>query len=567
MNTTKKRFFMDILLKFFAVAGFIAITGTVVVLITLVVLRHSRNAIPSKTVLAIDFGPGIAETPPEGIVNRFFTGSILKFSDIVSALEMAASDKKIKGLVAHINGGLASYADVQEIRDAVIRFRKSGKPAIAYTETFGESGAGNRMYYLATAFDSIYLQPSGEVSITGLVAMTPFIKGTLDSLSIQPQITAREEYKTAKNLFTETSYTDAQREMNTDIVNSLRFQFIRDISVARKMATDTMETLVAGGPYGASDALRAGLVDGLEYHDQVHERIKKRTGTTRPFITIGRYIAAFKKPGFRKGKSVALIYGDGTITSGKSEYNPLTGSKTMGARTITAAFRAATRDPSTGAILFRVNSPGGSYVASDMIRREIVRAREAGKPVIVTMGAVAGSGGYFVSADATKIIAHPATLTGSIGVFCGKMVTSGFYNKLGITFDYVATDSNALLYSSMHKYSPEQWNYIQSRMDTVYADFINKVAKGRNLPVDKVKDIAKGRVYTGEDAVKTGLVDTLGGFFDAFSIAKKLLDIPGEKKLAVKVFPRKKTLWENFFKENDRESMMPEELKSEILLF
>jgi protease-4 len=558
MSSDQKRSFMDFLFKFLAIIGSIAIIAIVIISITFIMIRHSRTAVPSKAVIEIDFSPGIVETTPEGIVNRFFTGNVLTISDIVTALDLASSDRRIKGIIAHIDGGPFAFADVQEIREAVIRFRKSGKPAVAFSETFGESGVGNSLFYLASAFDSIYLQPSGEVSITGFVAMTPFIKGMLDSLAIKPQIAAREEYKTAKNLFTESSYTDAQREMNTDIINAIRSQFIKDISDSRKIGIDTMAGIVATGPYGASEALRIGLVDGLEYKDQVDDLLKKRTGTMISFISFSRYIAAVKKPGFQRGKSIALIYGDGTIVSGKSRYNPLTGSKTMGARTITAAFRAAIKNRSTGAIIFRVNSPGGSYVASDMIRREIARARDAGKPVIVTMGAVAGSGGYFISVDATKIIAHPATLTGSIGVFGGKMVTTGFYNKLGITFDHVATDSNALLYSSMHEYSPEQWNYLQSRMDTVYADFINKVAKGRNMSAEQVKELAKGRVYTGDEAAKSGLVDTLGGLFEAFSITRDLLGIPRGRKVAVKVFPEKRTLWNHFSKENDRENTLPE---------
>ncbi len=547
---------MDSLYKFFAVIGAFALFLILVIIITTFMFRYSKTAVPSKAVIEIKFGPGISETEPEGIINRFLSGKVLKISDIVSAVDIAATDRRIRGIVAHIGRGPVAYADVQEIRDALLRYRKSGKPAIAFTETFGESGSGNSMYYLATAFDSIYLQPSGEVNITGFLAMTPFVKGLLDTLSIRPEITAREEYKTAKNLFTETSYTDAQREMNTDIINSIRSQFVTDISSSRKIDRDSLERIIAGGPYGAAAALQVRLVDGLAYRDQVYEKVKKRTGTSKSFISFAKYINSLKKTGSRKGKTIALIYGDGTIVIGRSSFNPLTGSKVMGAQTISDAFRAAIKDPTIGVIIFRVNSPGGSYVASDMIWREVVHARDAGIPVVVSMGAVAGSGGYFVAVDAAKIVAHPATLTGSIGVFGGKMVTRGFYNKLGVTFDHVATDSNALLYSSLQGYSPEQWNYIQSRMDIVYADFMCKVAEGRNLSYDKVKELAKGRVYTGAEAVKAGLIDTLGGFFEAFSIAKELLGIPEERRVGVKVFPPKKTFWQQVSRQGERDEMI-----------
>lgn len=534
---------MDIAVKLLAVIGAIALLFIVVLAVFGFAAARANTRIPSRAVLEIDFSKTIVETYPDGVVGSLLAGEALRIRDIVFALERAGGDRRVKGIIARIAGGPFSYADAQEIRDAVFRFRASGKPAIAFCETFGEAGPGNGAYYLATSFDAIYVQPSGELGITGLLSETPFFKGTLDKLSVKPQLGARGKYKTARNIFTDTAYTPEHREMNQTIIDSLLSRFIGDIASARRIDTNTARAIVAKGPLSAARALEEKLVDGLEYRDRVYELMRAKTGSRVAYFSFPDYIRRIGPPKGR-GKAIALIYGNGTITQGRSGYNPLSGETVMGAQTVAAAFRAAIRDGGVGAIVFRINSPGGSYIGSDAIRREVARAREKGKPVIVTMGAVAGSGGYFVAMGASAIIAHPSTITGSIGVVGGKFALRGLYNKVGITFDRVATSPNATLWSPVEEYTKSQWEYEEAVLDTIYGDFIAKVASGRNLPPERVRELAQGRIYTGSGAVTLGLVDTLGGFPDAVAKAKSLMGVPADKPVRIKTFPKRRSLGE-----------------------
>lgn len=543
-----KRPRMDPLTKFFAIIGLITSFILIIGLLLLILKSTSSPRVHSKTVLEIDIGMGLIETRPDALIYQLTRGEQLQIRNIVTLLEAAGKDRKIKGIVARIAGAPINYADAQEIRDAVQRFRTTGKTAIAYAETFGETGPGNSSYYLATAFDSIFLMPSGDLGLTGILSQSPFFKGTLEKIDVDPQLAARKEYKTALNQFTEGNYTQQHREMSQAIVNSVLNIFLSDIATSRKIDKIKVSNLVSQGPFTADQALAAGLVDGLQYRDQVYDNLKNKYGKNTHFLCISNY--AKRSRAVKRGrKAIALIYGEGAIVQGKSSYNPLSGEVTMGAQTIASAFRAAIKDKTIGAIVFRVNSPGGSHIASEVIWRETVLAKKAGKPVVVSMGAVAGSGGYYVSMNADKIIAHPSTITGSIGVVGGKFVTQGLYNKLGVTFDHVSTSPNATIWSSINSYSEEQWNYLQQNLDTVYNDFVSKVASGRNIPIDKVKNIAKGRIYTGAQALELGLVDTLGGFYEAFTSAKMLMGIPATSSIPVKIFPKKRSIWKRVFSE------------------
>ena len=458
---------MDLLRLVFSIVGAITCFLFVVLLLLLFIGSLKRPRIHSNTVLEIDFEKGLIESVPDAMVYRLGGGGQLQITNVVTALDLASRDKRIKGIIAHIAAWPLGYANVQEIRDAVIRFRKSGKPAFVFAESFGEAGSGNSNYYLASAFDSIFMQPSGTLGLTGLLSVSPFFKGTLDKLGITPQLGAREEYKTARNQFTETGYTDAHRQMSQDIVNSVLNRFVSDVSSDRKLKEQDLRNLISQGPFSASEALNNRLIDALEYRDQVYDRMRQKIGKRVRFLYLTKYIQRFRSRSAR-GKAVAFIHGDGAIVQGRSSYNPLSGEMIMGAATISAAFRAAIKDKSVGVIIFRVNSPGGSHIGSDMIWREIVRAQKAGKPVIVTMGAVAGSGGYFVAMNADKIIANPSTITGSIGVVGGKFVTRGFFDKIGVTTSQVTTSPNATIWSSDSKFTEEQWKYIEKSLDTVY---------------------------------------------------------------------------------------------------
>jgi protease-4 len=328
------------------------------------------------------------------------------------------------------------------------------------------------------------------------------------------------------------------------VMRSWSTQLIRGIAEGRKLTPDQVRAVVDRGPLLGQEALDAKLIDGLAYRDDIYAKVKKMGGGA-DLIYLQKYVERAGRP-HRTGKTIALIYGVGDVGRGKSGYDPVFGSASMGSDTVAAAFRDAVKDPRVKAILFRVDSPGGSYVASDTIWQETVRARKAGKPVIVSMGELAGSGGYFVAMAADKIVAQPATITGSIGVLGGKMVMTGFWKMLGITFDEVHDGANGTYWTTTEDYTPAEWARFEAGLDRVYADFISKVADGRRLPKERVLQIARGRIWSGEDAKALGLVDELGGFPEALALAKKAAKIPVGEEVSVQLFPRKKTAFQSF---------------------
>ena len=500
----------------------------------------SRKTVPSKVILEADFETHLVEYVPDDPVARIVSGRAPTTLGVVEALERASTDKRVVGLVARVGEAGLSLAQIQEIRDAVMAFRHSGKPAIAYAETFGEGGRGNGSYYLASAFDEICLQPSGDVGLAGLMFERSFIRGTLDKLGFIPRMDHRAEYKNAMNVLTEKKFTAAHREATEKVMESEFGQIVKGIAQARKLPEDQVRALIDRGPFLGEEALKAGLVDKLAYRDEVYEEIKKKAGKHVKFLYLSKYLERAGSP-YDKGTTVALIYGVGGVNRGKSGYDPLFQDVTMGADTIAAAFRAAADDKNVKAILFRIDSPGGSYVASDTIWRETMRAKKAGKPIIVSMGGVAGSGGYFVAMSADKIVAQPATITGSIGVLAGKMITTNFWDKLGISWDEVHSSSNAMVFTGLQDYTPEQWARFETWLDRIYDDFTTKVAAGRKLPREKVLEIAKGRVWTGEDAKALGLVDELGGFPVALRLVREAARLPADAKIKLKLFPPRKS--------------------------
>jgi len=499
-----------------------------------------KKSVPSKVILEADFEKHLVEYVPDDPVARIVSGKTPTVLGVVEALERATKDERVVGLVARVGEAGLSLAEIQEIRDAVIAFRHSGKPAIAYAETFGEGGKGNGSYYLATAFDEIDLQPSGDVGLAGLMFESPFIRGTLDKIGLVPRMDHRSEYKNALNEITERKYTPAHREANEKIMESAFGQIVKGIAQARKMSEPDVRALIDRGPFLGDEALKAKLVDKLVYRDAAYEEIKKKAGPHAKFLYLSKYLDRAGSP-YDEGTTVALIYGVGGVNRGKSGYDPVFQEVTMGADTMAAAFRAAVDDKNVKAILFRIDSPGGSYVASDTIWRETERAKKAGKPIIVSMSGVAGSGGYFVAMSADKIVAQPATLTGSIGVFAGKMITTNFWDKLGISWDEVHTSSNAMVFTGLQDYTPAQWARFESWLDRVYDDFTTKVAQGRKLPKEKVLEIAKGRVWTGEDAKALGLVDELGGFPVAMRLVREAIGLDANARIQLKEFPRPKS--------------------------
>lgn len=526
------------------IRGFLTWLGAVAVIYLVVagivfLSMNRKKPVPDKTILEIDLEREVVEYMPRDPLLQATGSERLVLHDLTMALERAEQDPKVVGLVARLGAAKMGIADVQEIRAAVIRFRQKGKFALAFAETFGEFSNGLGAYYLATGFDEVWMQPSGDIGLVGLHLESPFLRGVLDKLGVKPRLDQRKEYKNAMNMFTEKAMTPAHREAMTKIGEGIYGQFVKAVSEARKLSVEEVRATVDKGPLLGAEAQSAKLVDKLGYHDEFYAAAKQKAGSSAQLLYLHKY-ADRVEPLHKKGPKVALIYGVGGVARGKSSMDPLSGGYTMGSDTVAAGFRAAIADKDVKAILFRVDSPGGSYVASDVVWQEVGRARRAGKPVVVSMGNVAGSGGYFVAMAADKIVAEPGTITGSIGVLGGKMIPAELWEKIGLSFDTVQFGKNSGFFSMNRDYSPEEWARFQAWLDRVYDDFTSKVAQGRKLDKQRVLELAKGRIWTGEDAKSLGLVDELGGLHTALGLCKQLASVTEAQDVELVTFPREK---------------------------
>lgn len=550
----------------------LAVLGAIYLLtivLTIMLISGRKGKVPSSAILEANFEQPLVEDIPETPAAKFSLTDRMTVRDVVDAIDRASVDERVKGMVARVGAVQMGMAQTQELREAVQRFRTHKKFAIAYAETFGEFGPGNGAYYLATSFDQIYLQPSGDIGLTGLMLESPFVKGTLEKLGMRFHGDHRYEYKNAMNTFTETKFTAPHKEALEKVLNSWFGQLKDGICTTRGIPPDQFQALVDKGPYLGKEALDAKLVDGLAYRDEVYDQVKKKATGDAEFLYLKKYLDRAGRP-HDHGRTVALVYGAGGVSRGKSEYSPVSGSQTMGSDTVAGAIRAAVADKDVKAILFRVDSPGGSYVASDTIWREVVNARKAGKPVIVSMGDLAGSGGYFVAMAADKIVAQPGTITASIGVLGGKILTNGFWDKVGLSWDEVHNGANATMFTGLQDYTPAEWQRFEAWLDRVYVDFTSKVADGRKLPKEKVLEIAKGRIWSGEDAKGLGLVDELGGFDTALNLVKKAINVSEKEEVKIVVFPREKTLLESLMERggadnSDKEAVGAVAAMSEML--
>ncbi|MCB1286513.1 MAG: signal peptide peptidase SppA, partial [Mycobacterium sp.] len=425
----------------------------------------------------------------------------------------------------------------------------AAKPSLAWAETF----PGTLSYYLASAFGEVWMQPSGTVGLIGFATNALFLRDALDKAGIEAQFVARGEYKSAANMFTKDRYTDAHREADTGLVESLRAQVWQGIAESRKLEPADLDALADRAPLLRDDAVSAGLVDRIGFRDEAYRRIAELVGCEAmkdsgadpdsadapPRLFLSRYAQTRSKgpslPGRKADPTIAVVSLAGPIVSGRGgpQLLPLSRSG-AGADTIAAALREAAADDDVKAVVLRVESPGGSVTGSETIWREVCRLREAGKPVVASMGAVAASGGYYVSMSADAIVANPGTITGSIGVVTGKLVARELKERLGVGSDTVRTNANADAWSANTPFTPEQQAMVEAEADLFYDDFVARVAQARKMSVEQVEAVAQGRVWTGADALERGLVDELGGLRTAVRRAKMLagLDADAEVRLA-----------------------------------
>lgn len=490
------------------------------------VIKQARERRTAPLILELDLTEGLVETAPADPISAIMAMRRTNLRDVLDGLRRARSDSRVRALVVKVSGGIG-LALVQELREAVQALRDAGKLTVAWAETFGEGGRGTVPYYLATACEKVYLQPTGEVGLTGIAIEEPFLAGALEKAGVRPRFAQRHEYKTMANTFMERAYTPEHEESSQRLVASYGEQIAAGVGAARGLPAGKVRELIDRGPFLAGEALEENLVDRLAYRDEVYADLRAEFGEEAQLRYVTRYSRAhglasrLPQPG--RQDMVALINGHGPIRLGRSgRGGPLPNSgPAMGSDTIGAAFRAAVQDDRVKAIVFRVNSPGGSAVASDSIWREVVLARRAGKPVIVSMGNVAASGGYYVSMAADTIVAQPGTLTGSIGVVAGKALVNGLLDRVGISLGSVAEGDHSRMASATKDFSDSEWERLNASLDKIYDDFTSRVAEGRGLSRERVHELARGRVWTGADAKDGGLVDELGGLDMALDLARK----------------------------------------------
>jgi len=496
-----------------------------------------RRRVAGRTVLEIDLARGIVEQTPADPVGRAMARRAYVLRDLVDALDRAAGDRRVVGLLARIDAGEMGVARAQELSSAVARFAASGKPAVAYAETLGELG-GRALpeMAVAAAFGEFYLQPASDLGITGIDARGPFLGGMFAKAGIVPSFDHRHEYKAAKYRLTDDHMPEPAREAAAAVVGDQFDQLVAAIAADRELREDAVRAAVDRAPLLAAEAKDAGLVDDLLYRDEVFERMKALAGKQHRRLDAAAYL---KRAGrvHRRGKTIALVYGTGAVKRGSSGFDPLTRPPGMGSDDVTRALREAIDDKSVKAIVFRIDSPGGSAVASEAIWRETVRAAEQGKPVVATMGDVAGSGGYYVAVGCRRIVARPGTVTGSIGVVFGKLVVSGAWAKFGVAFDGVTVGESAGFSSSLQDYSPVERERVDAILDDIYDRFVGVVAAGRGLEPSQVHEIAKGRIWSGQAAKDLGLVDELGGMPEAFELARREA---GLDRYKVALFPARR---------------------------
>ncbi|WP_017589154.1 signal peptide peptidase SppA [Nocardiopsis ganjiahuensis] len=495
-------------------------------------------------VLELDLTEGVADESPGDPLSQIMNRRKQHYLEVLEGIRRGARDPGVGALVVRVDARALGIAKIQELRDTVADFRATGKPAVAWADTFGEAGDGNLPYYLATAFSRVALSPTGLVGLSGLRSRSTFLKGALDKLDVKFEGGARHEYKNAINPYTQTGYTAPHREAMGRIVQSMNDQIVTAVAESRGLTEKRVRELIDTAPILGKEALEAGLVDQLAYRDEVYAELTREVraeGEDSPepvlqFVTrYHRKHTTPPKPRFAdRGDHIALISASGGITLGKSRRSPM-GGAVMGSDTVCAAFRAARQDPRIRAVVFRVDSGGGSAIASDLIRRESQLTRDAGKPVITTMGDVAGSGGYYVALGSDAIVAQPATITGSIGVLTGKPVLGALKERFGITTDSVSQGAHAAMFDTEEGFSESEWERINTLLDNIYDDFVSKVAAARGRTWDEIHEVAKGRIWTGADALERGLVDELGGVETAVRLARAEV---GAGALPVRVFPR-----------------------------
>jgi protease-4 len=498
---------------------------------------QSAPDVSADSYLEIHLSGEIQEKAAPDLFSSFMARPPLSMHEIWWNIRKAKTDSRIKGIILRLGLTQCDWAKIEEIRNLILEFRQSGKKAYAY---ISESFEFDKEYYLATACDQIILHPEGMLIINGIGGYVPFFKQTLKKLGIEAEVEKIGDFKTAYNMFIEDEFTPAHREMLDAIYHDIFDHYVQTVGDARGMQHSTVEKYLDQGLFQGKKAADAGLIDDLLYEDEFRQLLQ---GENHSFKRISHAQYAKISPssvGLNRGRKIALIYGTGAILTGEGAYT------IMGSRTVSGWIRHAREDDSIAAIVFRVDSPGGSVVASDTIWREVTLAKKE-KPFIVSMSDLAGSGGYQVSVAAHSIVAQPQTLTGSIGVIFAKFNFAGLYQKMGVTADKIQYGEHADMLSTFRPATQEERALLEKHIQVSYENFISKVAAGRNMSKEEVDQIGRGRVWTGSQAMEIGLVDEMGGLSRAVEIAKEKAGIPQEEEVRLEVWPKRISLWDALF--------------------
>ncbi len=488
------------------------------------------------------------------------------FTSLITQLRKAKVDDRIKGVILKVDFPEIGWGKADELRDAVAEFKTSGKPVYAYMEI-----GTNKEYYIATSADKIFLPPTGDIYINGLAAEAMFYKGSLDKLGVEADvIQIGPKYKNAPDQYTKKEMGEGQREVINSLLDEIFGRYTNGIAESRKKSVEDVKALVDNAPYNAVKAKELGLIDDALYYEQVEDALKSKLGyeddAKLKTISGGQYRdIPSDSLGLNSGDKIAVIYASGGINVGRSSNGPLNG-EMVGSDTVVEAVNDAAKDTAVKAIVLRVDSPGGSALASDLIWHAIENAK-AKKPVVVSMSDVAASGGYYIACNANKIVAEPSTITGSIGMFMGKPVIKGLYDWLGVSNEYVMRGKNAGIFRETEHWTPQELAKMTEQANIVYYDnFVPKVAKGRNKTAEDVNSLGQGRVWTGTQGKGNGLVDEFGGLEKAISIAKELANLPADKDVRRVVFPAPRPLFETWFGSDDKSEAATKEEQAQAAI-
>ncbi len=552
------------------VLGLVSIIG-----IALILESTGKPKVQENSVLVLNISGSLPDYAPIDPLAEFAgISQPQSFSSLLMQMRKAKVDSRIGAVLLNIKFPQIGWGKADELRAAIKSLRDSGKPVYAYMEL-----GMNKDYYIASAADKIFIPPAGDIYINGFAANAVFYRGSLDKLGIEMEFLKIGKYKSAPNTYTRKDMSDGQREVLNSILDEYFNSFINAIAEGRKKSTEDVKALIDNAPYHGDEAKKLGLTDGALYKDQVYKELKKQLGYKEDdkirLINGNQYKEIHSTSlGLNQGEKIAVIYASGAINMGSSQKSPF-GGKTLGSDTIISAVKKAADDDSIKAIVLRIDSPGGSALASDLMWNAIENAK-AKKPVVVSMADVAASGGYYIACNANKIVAESSTITGSIGVFMGKPVMKGFYDWIGRTNEYVLRGKNAGIFRETQKWTEEERTKMQSQTDKIYhTDFLPKVAKGRGMTVEKVHTLAQGRVWTGKQAKENGLVDEIGGLEKAIDIAKELAKLPSDKDVKRVTFPKPRSLFSQYFstkdntfsqaKQHEMIKMIPIEMRKELL--